>query len=380
MNKTVVGYLVFFVLITVGLALAQDREADVIYLKNGKTMIGQIKERIPDKSVVIETKDGIEIVDFSDIDRIDREFFPAISAIFPTSGETGTNVYITGTFPSVQKNARVYFNNSIIPIAAWKAEGITIKIPDGLQVGKYTVTVMIGNQKAAAKEFFTVLPKSDNTQQTVSEYSRKRETGDDYSGLGSAFMLAYTTPKGEFKQTGGGNSGFAKNGFGFGFEFRGRVSNNFYFPFGFAGYMNSIDLDAMNNALGGSITASSEDKFYFTTVMHLGLGFLIPFSDDFNLYVSGEGTIGYYVRPDLKFESGSTFSTNYESVSDWPVGFSYSAGIMLTNGTTFGYRYYSAKPNYTEKYTITGNTRTFETDREQPTDFGVFFIGISLGD
>ncbi|MHB1050393.1 MAG: IPT/TIG domain-containing protein [Bacteroidota bacterium] len=362
------------------ITLSQDQEVDVIYLKNGTTIVGQIRERIPEKSVVIETREGIEIVDYNDIKNIEREFFPKITSLYPSEGEPGTSVVIAGSFPSQQKsNAKIFFGKTPVRPAQWKAGSITVTVPVDTDPGAYAVTVQVGNQKAVSGTMFTVR-MSETGQGLTSRGSSQQQSYDrPYADLGSSFNLSYLNPTGEFKETGGGNSGFAGDGGGFGFEIRSRIAENFYIPFGYSGYLNSIDLEAMKNAGGGFTDVTSEDEMYITVAFHLGLGLLIPFSEDFFLYTSGEGTFGYYYRPDLKF-TNSGGSVSYESASAWPFGFSWSAGFLFSNGMTLGYRYYSATPTYTEKYTVSGDYRTYENEREQPTSFGVLFLGIPFGD
>jgi hypothetical protein len=362
------------------IALSQDPEADVIYLKNGKTIVGQIQERIPDKSVIIETRDGIEIVDYSDIKNIEREFFPKITSLFPNEGVPGTSVVIGGTFPPQKRsNAKIFFGKTPVQTAEWKAGNITILVPEDTDPGAYPVTVQIGNQKAVSGTMFTVRVSEIEEGGARRGYSQQGSYDQTYTDLGSSFNLSYSNPTGEFKETGGGNSGFAGGGGGFGFEIRSRIADNFYIPFGYSGFLNSIDLDAMKNSAGGFTEVTSEDEMYITVAFHLGLGFLLPLSDDFFLYASGEGTFGYYYRPDLKY-TNSGGSVTYESASAWPFGFSWSSGFLFSDGMTLGYRYYSATPTYTEKYTFSGDYRTYEHEREQPTSFGVLFIGIPFGD
>ncbi len=362
------------------IVLSQDHEADVIYLKNGKTIVGQIQERIPDKSVIIETREGIEIVDYSDIKNIEREFFPKVTSLLPNEGEPGTPVVIEGAFPAEKRsNAKIFFGKSPVQSVQWNAGSITIAVPEETDPGAYTVTIQIGNQKATSGTVFTVRMRDDARGLARYGYSQKQSFDQPYTDLGSSFNLSYVNPSGEFKETEGGNAGFAGGGGGFGFEIRSRIAENFYIPFGYNGFLNSIDLEAMKSAGGGFTDVTSDEEMYITVAFHLGLGFLLPLSDDFFLYASGEGTFGYYYRPDLKF-TNSGGSVSYESASAWPFGFSWSAGFLFSNGMTLGYRYYSATPTYTEKYTFSGDYRTYENEREQPTTFGVLFLGIPFGD
>lgn len=376
--RVFVAFVCLFLLISV--SVSQDQEADVIYLKNGKTIIGQIRERIPEKSVVIETREGIEIVDYSDINNIVREFFPKITSVFPVEGTPGTTVVIAGSFPPQQRNnAKIFLGLASVRPAQWNSGSITITVPEETNPGQYSITVQIGNQKAVSASAFTV-KMTANDQGVARRGSTRQSTYDQsYSDLGAAFNLSYLNPSGEFKSTGGGNSGFAGDGGGFGFESRARIANNFYIPFGYNVYLNSIDLEAMKNSSGNIFEVTSDEEMYITALFHFGLGLLVPFTDDFFLYTSGEGTFGYYFRPDLKFRT-SNGTVSYESASAWPFGFSWSAGFLFSNGLTLGYRYYSATPVYEEKYTLSGDSKTYDKEREQPTTFGVLFIGIPFGD
>lgn len=54
--------------------IAQEKQEDVIYLKNGSIIRGTILETIPEKSVKIQTKDGnILVYNMGDIERIAKE-------------------------------------------------------------------------------------------------------------------------------------------------------------------------------------------------------------------------------------------------------------------------------------------------------------------
>lgn len=57
-----------------GFALSQSASRDVVYLKNGSIIKGEIIEQVPNKSIKIETSEGsIIICDFSDIIKITKE-------------------------------------------------------------------------------------------------------------------------------------------------------------------------------------------------------------------------------------------------------------------------------------------------------------------
>jgi hypothetical protein len=57
-----------------GFAFSQNLSKDIIYLKNGSVIKGEIIEQIPNKSIKIQTSDGsIFVYDFSDIEKIAKE-------------------------------------------------------------------------------------------------------------------------------------------------------------------------------------------------------------------------------------------------------------------------------------------------------------------
>jgi len=72
-------FVVLFVLFLLHILLAdavfsQNQTKDVVYLKNGSVIKGDIIEQIPNKSIKIETADGnIFVYDFSDIEKITKE-------------------------------------------------------------------------------------------------------------------------------------------------------------------------------------------------------------------------------------------------------------------------------------------------------------------
>jgi hypothetical protein len=81
---------------------------------------------------------------------------PAITSITPDSGEAGTEVVITGSnFRAVQSTGTVHFGDALAEVEEWSDFSITVKVPEGLAVAEYGVTVqtVAGDSKEVA---FTV--------------------------------------------------------------------------------------------------------------------------------------------------------------------------------------------------------------------------------
>lgn len=66
--------IVLFLLVSV-VSFAQERQVDVIYLKNGSVIKGAVIELVPDKQVKIRTADGsLFVFQMSEVDRIEKEY------------------------------------------------------------------------------------------------------------------------------------------------------------------------------------------------------------------------------------------------------------------------------------------------------------------
>lgn len=348
--------------IAAGTLSAQGREFDVIYKKDGTTVVGTILERIPDKTVVIEVNGETEFVDYSEIRNIAREFFPEITDVVPRSGEPGTLVTVRGAFPKQRpSNGAVMLGKERVTPEQWKADAVSFRVPEDMDAGTVPVTVIAGNQKAAAKQPFFVKAKTE----TPVFSSPSSYDASSYDDLGGAIFGAYTMPSGSFGATEGNDAGYAQGGFGFGIEGRVRIAENFYIPIGTIASFNGLDLEAMNSSIGGTATVESESEMFTSIAIYAGLGLLVPLDDDVNLFVSGEAAFGFYELPDVTIRS-TFFSSSVESETAFPFGFTWSAGLMFTDGTTLSYRMVIMKPNYE----LVG--------RELQSDYGAIVLGIGI--
>lgn len=341
---------------------AQEREFDVIYKKDGTTVVGRILERIPEKTVVIEVNGETEFVDFTEIKNIAREFFPEVTDVVPRSGEPGTLVMLRGAFPKQRPaNSGVMLGKERITPEQWRGDAVSFRVPEDMAAGTAPVTVIAGNQKAAAKQPFTVKEKTEAPVLSTPASYDASSTED----LGGVIFGAYTMPSGSFGATEGSDAGFATGGFGFGIEGRVRIAENFYIPIGTIASFNGLDLEAMNSSIGGTATVESESEMFTSIAIYAGLGLLVPLDDDVNLFVSGEAAFGIYELPDVKISS-PFFSSTVESETAFPFGFTWSAGLMFTDGTTLSYRMVIMKPNYE----LVG--------RELQSDYGAVVLGIGI--
>ncbi|MEW5798463.1 MAG: IPT/TIG domain-containing protein [Bacteroidota bacterium] len=369
-------YKSLFLIITLLLLSATDlfsqaKEVDVLYLKNGKVVSGKIIEKIPDKTVVIESSEGIEFFDFVDISRIEKEYIPVIESVSPSSGVVGSSVYITGMFPSEPKNCKVFLGSQQVAIEAWRSDRITIKVPD-VDEKSYAVAVQMGSQRDVHSNAFTVTsPVSEQNYSSPASNSYN----EGYNLGGFWFNFAYSTPNGEFKETTGQNAGFAKSGFGTGYEGRIHLSENLYMPLSFQFAYLGLNIDEMRNQSGSSL--SSEDEAHYLMWFTLGLGVAINLSHSAYLFGSGDYGISLIHLPDLNYE---TANVKLESADTFAPGFAYSFGLTFTDAVTFGAKYFSAKPKH--KVTITNSnsfpSSSMEREFEQPTKVGIFYISFAL--
>lgn len=362
---------------------AKDSEIDVIHLKDGNTISGKILERIPEKTVVIDTKDGIEMIDYVNIRRIEKEYVPSIGLFSPDSGEVGTTFAILGTFPSKQPpSTSVFIGSQKADIVQWKKNEIVVRVPN-LIPQSYPVTVQLGNQKDESTVLFKV--RSKVGQQQLGRRIEPQQTQEiieepGYNLGGFWLNFSYAKPTQSFGSTDISDStaGFANPGFNFGYEGRIKLSDNFYLPVNFQYTLMGFNLDELNRQVGGGGTFSANGEFHQVGWFTLGLGFAINLSKSAYLFGSAEFGGVMAGLPNLKYESsGGGFSTSSEPV--FTTGFGYSFGLTFPSAFTMGMKVFSTKPKYSvttsyDSFFIPSETHEFE----QPTNLVLYYIAFNL--
>ena len=360
-------------LITIQL-YSQDQDIDVIYLKNGKTVSGKIVERIPDKTVVIETKDGIEFVDFVDIKKIQKEFIPKIESITPYSGLPGSTLSINGSFPETQpNNAAVLFGNNQAEILQWGKSKINIRVPE-IDPRDYVITMQIGNQKDVARIAYTVSSEVQRNRIQKRPVQQQIVSQEEEYDLGGFWMnIAYTMPLGDIAKTDNSNSGFATKGFGIGYEGRIHLSSNFYLPLNFHVAYLGFDTDELQKRF--PFTVSSDGKSYGLISCTIGLGLAINLSTDAYLFASADIGPTMVHRPDIILGS----SVTYNSANTFTTGHGFSGGITFVDAVTMGYRFFTAKPKHQVEISYSpSSTPSSTVEIEQQIDIGQIYFAVTL--
>jgi hypothetical protein len=353
--------------------LAQSQEIDVVYLKNGKTISGKIVERIPDKTIVIETKDGIEFVDYVDIKRIQKEFIPKISGLSSTSIEPGTILSINGSFPPAQPpNAVVLIGEQTAEIVQWRKEKIDVRVPL-IEPKEYPITVQIGNQSDVARIAITISGRrfeQIRQQQQKSTPPVIEDAGYDPGGMWAIF--GYAMPTKDYGKTEGfnTNSSYAKSGISFGFEGRVPLSENLYMPINFQVAKLGYNIDELKNQT--SVPVSSSNMVNLLMWLSGGLGIAVYLSPESFLFASGDYGLALVHRPDTKF--GTTNSVEFTSTNTFTGGYGFSAGITFAGSFTIGYRMFSAKPKHKIEVLITGDSEPRQIEVEQPASIGMIYL------
>lgn len=92
---TVLSMLFLLQMLFANAVFSQEQAKDVVYLKNGSVIKGQIIEQVPNKSIKIQTADGnIFVYDFSEIEKITKETVTTQSKAFSEiwlGGRLGVN-------------------------------------------------------------------------------------------------------------------------------------------------------------------------------------------------------------------------------------------------------------------------------------------------
>ena len=372
MNIRPISFSIIFALVFLSLELlAQSQEIDVVYLKNGKTITGKIIERIPDKTIVIETKDGIEFVDYVDIKRIQKEFIPKITSLSSTNAEVGTILSINGSFPASQpQNASVLIGEMTAEIVQWRKEKIDVRVPL-IEPKEYPITVHIGNQSDVARIAITISGRRELIrQQQKSTPPVVEDAGYDPGGMW--VMFGYAMPTKEYGMTEGFNStsSYAKAGFSVGFEGRVPLSENLYMPINFQVANLGYNIDELKNQT--SVPVSSTNKVNGLIWLTGGLGFAVYLSPESFLFASGDYGLAMVHRPDTKF--GTTNSVEFTSTNTFTGGYGFSAGITFAGSFTIGYRIFSAKPKHKIEVLITGDSEPRQIEVEQPASIGMIYL------
>ena len=90
----VLSMLFLLLILLADMAFSQNQKKDVVYLKNGSVIRGEIIEQIPNKSIKIQTSDrNIFVYDFTEIEKITKELSSAPQArpLQSTSEQTHSN-------------------------------------------------------------------------------------------------------------------------------------------------------------------------------------------------------------------------------------------------------------------------------------------------
>ncbi|MHB1050392.1 MAG: IPT/TIG domain-containing protein [Bacteroidota bacterium] len=372
MNIRPISFSMIFALLFLSFELlAQSQEIDVVYLKNGKTITGKIIERIPDKTIVIETKDGIEFVDYVDIKRIQKEFIPKITSLSSTNAEVGTILSINGSFPASQpQNASVLIGEMTAEIVQWRKEKIDVRVPL-IEPKEYPITVHIGNQSDVARIAITISGRRELIrQQQKSTPPVVEDAGYDPGGMW--VMFGYAMPTKEYGMTEGFNStsSYAKAGFSVGFEGRVPLSENLYMPINFQVANLGYNIDELKNQT--SVPVSSTNKVNGLIWLTGGLGFAVYLSPESFLFASGDYGLAMVHRPDTKF--GTTNSVEFTSTNTFTGGYGFSAGITFAGSFTIGYRIFSAKPKHKIEVLISGDSEPRQIEVEQPASIGMIYL------
>lgn len=361
---------------------AQNGEVDIIYLKNGKTVIGTIVEKIEGKTVVIETKEGTELIDYADIKEMVKEFVPSVSGLAPMNANAGASVVIYGSFPASRPaKSSVEFGGVEATVTQWRKDKITVTVP-ALSAGQHEVSVIIGGQKGVAEDRFTL---SGATQQQQMQQLRNRkmeatqsepvyqepvETGSQLDGFWWNFAMS--KPAGVFGAVEGDEAGFAQNGFAFGFEGRVKVEENLFVPVGFQFASNGLNLDELNKNNPG--TFASDDESYLHMWITLGLGVSVNFSPSTYLFATADAGLMVAHRPDLEAQ---IIDFKVESADAFTGGYGYSVGLVAGNSVSFGMKYFTATPTYTISSSF-GSGGSTEEELDQKTNLMLLFVAINL--
>lgn len=371
----------FTLLLLIAVPLSAQ-ERDVIHLKNGRSVTGTILERIPDKTVVIETKEGVEFVDYSDIRRIAKEFVPQVENFAPVTGAPGTVVRVNGTFPAQRPaDGAVLFGDAEADVVSWSKNRIDVRVPEGT-AGERSVTVVVGPHRGAARTMFTVggAPAEAAAKRravTVTPAVRQDERAPEEEGIdlsGFWLTLGFVMPHDDLGMSDLPSMGFAKNGFMLGYEGRIHLASFLYLPLSFQAVYMGYDTDKLSSLTG--TTVSSEGGSYGMVWFAPGVGLALPLSNGVHLHASVDYGVTMVHRPDRT--TGTLPWTKQESANTFTGGLGFSVGITVIDAVIIGYREHAATPVHTVTVSNSLTTVTKEVEVEQKTSVGIVYVAFTF--
>ena len=382
------AFLVILVIFAIAsILIAQEKNQDKIYLKNGKVIIGNIIERIPDKAVVIETSSGTEIIDNDEIKKIGK-YNPAISNIEPAFGAAGTTVKISGTdFGSTPNVNGVRFGVTYATVNVWTDNEITVTVPSSIKPGSYEVSVLVDNETLKSPLNFEVRAGQFNTEvrsrqmNKAAEPVQQKVEETEEEGISSFGMhFGYAKPQKELAETNGSgrlsstSAGFAKPGFELGWEARIGLSSELYIPLNLQLVYLAFNKDEFKNSSSGDPTVTGAYLFMPVTA---GLGLALHLSPTSYLFFSGEygGVLASVPKITWQTRSGEVYEEAKEKFSS---GYGFSAGLTIDNSVTFGYTVFNAKPKYSFTNSSSSGPNTSSIDFEKPVSIALMYLGIAF--
>jgi hypothetical protein len=380
-NLTKIYVLILFSMSFLNICISQDKTVDVIYLKNGKTISGTIKERIEDKTVIIETKDGTEFVEMTDVKKIEKELIPTITSFYPSYGAVGTSVTISGQNfgkKTGSSNNGVKMGITTVKIVRWSDTQITFIVPE-LTLAPYSISVFNGVQIDVAQTQFEVIAsiQKEKVSAPKKELQSDDEKPDDWKRIGVFIIYgAYSKPMAEFGSMDSQEpkAGYGQPGFAVGFEGRIALSDYLFIPIDLQTTVNNLNFDELSKASGANI--SSTDKAYVGVWASIGIGLAVPLSQ--RIYLFGSYSYGHmeHMYPDFKIQQ-SIYYVEYPSSKASSEGTGYSFGIT-SGALTIGYKVFSTTPTYelTPQSNIGYSTNVVKI--EQPTSLALFYLGITF--
>ena len=165
--------LIFIFVLMSSAVFAQDAR-DVVFLKNGSVIKGQIMEMIPDKHVKIETNDGnIFVYSFAEIEKIEKE---AIEGLSQSKKETGETARV---FTSANSHAKTKQGNIVLSgSAGFISSFYNIKVVyDGETYNEYNMN-SVSLQPSFG--YFIIDDLAIGLSSTITLNSSKYEDGDKY--------------------------------------------------------------------------------------------------------------------------------------------------------------------------------------------------------
>lgn len=336
-----------------------QNEREIIYLKDGSTILGNVIAQ-DDSTLVVETAYGI--LEIRKVRVVKRE---------------SAKEEAQGSPPKEMQTLRLKDGTIVKGVVHTESQdSITIETSYGIM--KIPRSNIINHQM---KDIGTVEanPIPTDTAYTTAQYQASLSPSQQVLRRSFEIIAGLSIPTGDFNSSTGEKAGLATTGFSLGVQFASEVSQNLELGvIGLVSY-HGVDKEEAEGQFGSLLPGANLEVGHWLLIWLMGgIGFNIPISPSANFY--GRGLLGVLVGRSPEFSATYwEIKATLNPAMALAAGYGFDVGVII-NRVNIGFRLLAAEPEYkvTGKAEGYGQQYTDTFNIRQPTSAIQLTIGISL--